>query len=342
MLDEVPALRDDQDVEERQPVIVSIRPDHLKGEDWDPRKQHGKRNRPQRPALKNREDLTSKGSQSREHDDVRGYTSNGKDASYQCPVHRFSRHPDAGADDPSWLRCRKPANGHRMAIHGLSPVDLSVLLDRLLCPGSEVSHVENEYHVDTPVVHLFIGRVLQLMAMEPRREWLVDAIRPAFADLLAAEGWLPDDFARPYEASKMGGGIGSYLLYRHGAALSLMALVVPAGAATPVHDHLAWGLVGLYRGEQDEEVYRRLDDGQTPGRAVLELVEQRHLKPGDFYTLLPPEGDIHRVRTTSSTPSISIHLLGNDVGCVWRHAYEPEVSAVREFRSGYANVECRE
>ncbi|MGH8245560.1 MAG: hypothetical protein ACREUU_03910, partial [Gammaproteobacteria bacterium] len=125
-------------------------------------------------------------------------------------------------------------------------------------------------------------------------------------------------------------------------ALSLMALVVPAGAATPVHDHLAWGLVGLYRGEQDEEVYRRLDDGEAPGKAVLELGERRHLKPGDFYTLLPPEGDIHGVRTTSATPSISIHLLGNDVGCVWRHTYEPEVSAVRDFRSGYANVECRE
>ena len=25
---------------------------------------------------------------------------------------------------------------------------------------------------------------------------------------------------------------------------------------TPVHDHLAWGLVGLYRGNQDEEFYR--------------------------------------------------------------------------------------
>ncbi|MGH2405466.1 MAG: hypothetical protein ACRDGN_13550 [bacterium] len=121
-----------------------------------------------------------------------------------------------------------------------------------------------------------------------------------------------------------------------------MSLVVPAGAATPVHDHLAWGLVGLYRGEQDEEVYRCLDDGATRGKAVLEVVERRHSKPGDFYTLLPPDGDIHRVHTTSATPSISIHLLGNDVGCIWRHAYEPEANAVRDFRSGYANLACKE
>ena len=209
-------------------------------------------------------------------------------------------------------------------------------------PGVGVSFVQDEYCVNAPVVRSFIERVLEMMAAEQRRERLVEDIRPAFARLLAAEGWLPDEFARPYEASKMGGGIGSYLLYRHGGSLSLSTLVVPAGAATPVHDHLAWGLVGLYRGEQDEEVYRRLDSGQTPGKTVLELVERRHLKPGEFYTLLPPEGDIHRVQTISATPSISIHLLGNDLGCIWRHAYEPDVSAVRAFRSGYANVECKE
>jgi predicted metal-dependent enzyme (double-stranded beta helix superfamily) len=181
-----------------------------------------------------------------------------------------------------------------------------------------------------------------MVAAESRRERLVEDLRPAFAELLAADHWLPPEFARPSEAGGMGGGIGTYLLCRHGGALSLMSLVVPAGAATPVHDHLAWGLVGLYRGEQDEEVYRRVDDGKTAGAAVLELVERRHLKPGDFYGLLPPEGDIHRVCTTSSFPSISIHLLGNDVGCVWRHAYEPEARVVRDFRSGYANVPCRD
>ena len=46
--------------------------------------------------------------------------------------------------------------------------------------------------------------------------------------------------------------------------------------------------------------------------------------PGDFYALLPPRDDIHRVRTTSEDTSVSIHLLTNDTGCVWRHAYDPE------------------
>ena len=139
----------------------------------------------------------------------------------------------------------------------------------------------------------------------------------------------------------MGGGIASWLLFRAGAGgLSLFSLVVPAGAATPVHDHLAFGLVGLYQGEQDEEVYRR-PAGQHEG-AALKLVARNRLRPGDFYVLEPPEGDIHRVMTTSAVPSVSIHLLGNDTGCVWRHAYEPAEGSVRPFRSGWSNVRCRD
>lgn len=36
-----------------------------------------------------------------------------------------------------------------------------------------------------------------------------------------------------------------------------------------------------------------------------------------------------------------IHLLANDAGCVWRHAYDPETGAVSPFRSGYVNRPCK-
>src|SRR5256885_9437917 len=109
----------------------------------------------------------------------------------------------------------------------------------------------------------------------------------------------------------MGGGVGQWLLFRGGdGSMSLFSLVVPPAAETPVHDHLAWGLVGLYRGTQDEEIYAVRD-------GALELAESRALEPGDFYALIPPQDDIHRVRTTSAETSVSIHVLTNDTGCVW-------------------------
>jgi predicted metal-dependent enzyme (double-stranded beta helix superfamily) len=55
--------------------------------------------------------------------------------------------------------------------------------------------------------------------------------------------------------------------------------------------------------------------------------------------LLPPRDDIHRVRTTSAETSVSIHLLTNDTGCVWRHAFD-ESGEERPFRSGYVNAPC--
>jgi predicted metal-dependent enzyme (double-stranded beta helix superfamily) len=60
--------------------------------------------------------------------------------------------------------------------------------------------------------------------------------------------------------------------------------------------------------------------------------------PGDFYVLIPPRDDIHWVRTTSTETSVSIHLLTNDTGCVWRHRYDPGYGEERAFRSGYVNV----
>jgi predicted metal-dependent enzyme (double-stranded beta helix superfamily) len=195
--------------------------------------------------------------------------------------------------------------------------------------------------VDTPAIRALIAETRRAMHAVADDEVRVTALRPAFASLLAAEGWLPDDCARPDDSSHMGSGIGQYALYRaEDGSLCLFALVVPPGAATPVHDHLAWGLVGIYRGRQDETVYRRLDDGSDPARASLHVAKRQTLGPGEFYTLLPPVDDIHYVQTVSETSSISIHLLANDTSCVWRHRFDPASGAVTPFRSGYANAPC--
>ncbi|QIN80161.1 hypothetical protein GBA65_18415 [Rubrobacter marinus] len=192
----------------------------------------------------------------------------------------------------------------------------------------------DEYVLDTPTVRSFVARVRETISRASGPEEAVEGLRPVFSELLADEGWLPEKYRSPVPESGMGGGIGQWLLFRSaGRDLSLFALVVPPGAATPVHDHLAWGLVGLYRGEQEETVY----DAEGEELAVR---VSRTVKRGDFYGLLPPRDDVHRVRTTGPETSVSIHLLANDTGCVWRHSYDPETGAVSPFRSGYANRPC--
>ncbi len=161
---------------------------------------------------------------------------------------------------------------------------------------------EDEYVLDNPTVRSFVANIRETVARSGSPEEAVEAIRPAFSELLADDAWLPEEYQDPAPESGMGGGIGQWLLFRSADRdLSLFALVVPPGSETPFHDHLAWGLVGLYRGEQEETVYERRDEGAPVGeQEELSVKLRRVIERGDFYPLLPPADDVHRVRTTSS------------------------------------------
>lgn len=201
----------------------------------------------------------------------------------------------------------------------------------------------DEWPLDAPRMNDFIDQVNEIRHRLAEPQEIVDEVRPHFLSLLNDKTWLPADFQEPAKGeSGMGAKIGMWLLYRSGdGGLAFSALVLPSGVQTPVHDHLAWGLVGLYRGLQEEEVFTRHDDGSQDGHAELEISQTNVLTPGDYYELLP-ENDIHRVRTTSDITSVSLHLLGNDNGCIWRHRFHPDETRVEPFKSGWLNVECRE
>ena len=193
---------------------------------------------------------------------------------------------------------------------------------------------EDEFFLDTPAVRGFIARVRECIAAGATPREACALIEPGFRALLAEEAWLPAEFSVANPKSGMGGGIGQWLLFRAGdGSLSLFSLVVPPGEQTPIHDHLAWGLIGLYRGTQEEDLFAADEHG-------IALDRTQRVLPGDLYALFPPRDDVHRVRTVSDEPSISIHLLTNDTGCVVRHTWSLETGKIKAFRSGYANVGC--
>lgn len=192
----------------------------------------------------------------------------------------------------------------------------------------------DEWVLDTPRIRSFIGDVRAAVQRSASAAEACRAVESGFKELLTSPDWLPARFQQDAPESGMGGGIGQWLLFRAAdRSLCLFSLVVPPGSMTPVHDHLAWGLVGLYKGNQDEEFYE-------PRAGRLDLVRQRPLERGDYYALLPPRDDVHRVRTTSAVTSVSIHLLANDTGCVLRHTFDEQTGEARPFRSGYVNAEC--
>jgi 3-mercaptopropionate dioxygenase len=202
---------------------------------------------------------------------------------------------------------------------------------------------DGEFFLDHLTLRRFIAVAMEIVRSNIDVATKLSQLRAPFGALLRNPEWLPDGFKQPSASATMGHGIASLLLYRSEAKdLSLSTLVVAPGLATPVHNHLAWGLVGLYQGEQEEEEYDvRGDEAETALRP-LNLRTRRVLRKGDFYDLVPPWNDVQRIRTISSEPSVSLHLLANDIGCVVRKKFDPETGRTEPFRSGWSNAPCEE
>jgi 3-mercaptopropionate dioxygenase len=200
-----------------------------------------------------------------------------------------------------------------------------------------------EFFVDHRTLHRFIAVATEIVRGSADVATKLRQLRAPYEGLLSDPDWLPEEFKQPSGNTTMGHGIASLLLYRSELKdLSLSTLVVAPGLATPVHNHLAWGLVGLYQGDQEEEEYDVHDHAAEATFRPLSLRKRRHLRKGDFYELVPPWNDVHRVRTISSEPSVSLHLLANDIGCVVRQKFDPESGRAEPFRSGWSNAPCED
>jgi predicted metal-dependent enzyme (double-stranded beta helix superfamily) len=132
------------------------------------------------------------------------------------------------------------------------------------------------------------------------------AIAARLESLLAQDGWLAPEHQQP--------GTDTYRQHLlHVSAdrrMSVVALVWRPGQRTPIHDHVAWCVVGVYRGVEQETRYELVRRG---GREHVEAVDTIEAHPGHVEALVPPAGDIHSVAAGGSGLTISIHVYGADI-----------------------------
>jgi predicted metal-dependent enzyme (double-stranded beta helix superfamily) len=145
--------------------------------------------------------------------------------------------------------------------------------------------------------------------------------------LVAADDWLPPEFAEPHPAQYR-----QYLLYCDPyERFSVVSFVWGPGQRTPVHDHTVWGLIGMLRGSEISRSYAPAGGGLLAGAA-------EQLRPGDVTAVSPTIGDIHSVENAlADRPSISIHAYGANIGAVGRHVFVLDTGEAKPFVSGYAN-----
>ena len=162
---------------------------------------------------------------------------------------------------------------------------------------------------------------------------IVKKAQPLLKKLLATPDLLPAEY-RQTPSNKY----GQYLLYKpEDEAFSIIAFVWGPGQISPVHDHLVWGLVGMYEGAIAEKRFRRIDDRSNPTRAVLQEVETVHARAGDVSFVYPEEADIHQVFNPHEGAAISIHVYGTDIGKQKRHVYDLQTGAIHDVVTKHDN-----
>ena len=103
----------------------------------------------------------------------------------------------------------------------------------------------------------------------------------------------------------------------------------PPEAATPVHNHGAWGVALVLGGRDHYLHWRRVDDGSAAGRARLEVDADRTLSEGEFELWLGPPGDIHSQQGVGG-PAYELVLFGRNVMVLPRLYFDPAAGTVRE------------
>lgn len=106
-----------------------------------------------------------------------------------------------------------------------------------------------------------------------------------------------------------------------GELWSVEAVVWKKGAMTPIHDHLTWGVVGQYIGQELEIKYQLSSTGK------LIETSRAYFSPGEVTTLMPPD-DIHQVRNAFSGTSVSIHVYGANMRRQLRHEFNYDTGEI--------------
>lgn len=187
--------------------------------------------------------------------------------------------------------------------------------------------IERERLVDTSRLRGFVTALADLLAATRDEQAILESGRALLSRLIARDDWLPDAFARPSPERYQ-----QYLLHCDSRErFSVVSFVWGPGQTTPIHDHTVWGLVGVLRGTEKVERFRRAPDGSLIADGT------DYLHEGAVDAVSPRVGDIHRVSNgRSNAPSISIHVYGANIGAVERATYGPD-GRPKPFISGYAN-----
>ncbi len=168
-------------------------------------------------------------------------------------------------------------------------------------------------------------RIMEVDGGITDRAAAVGQLEPLLKRALDGPGWTD-----PQYATIVDGGRPGFAYYKNAdGSLNIYGVLFRPEHPTPTHDHVTWGIIGVYSGRQRTTRYSRVDDGATPGRCSVALEEDEVLTHGATYPLLPPN-DIHRIEVLGTEDGLSIHVLGADLKRQRRRIFDVEAGTCEE------------
>lgn len=89
------------------------------------------------------------------------------------------------------------------------------------------------------------------------------------------------------------------------SGITIRVLAWRRGQRTPIHDHVAWSVIGVYSGCERELRYEAMN---AHGTTRLLVSAEHTMRAGETAVLLPPD-DIHEVSCLTGD-AVSIHIYG--------------------------------
>ncbi len=123
---------------------------------------------------------------------------------------------------------------------------------------------------------------------------------------------------------------GRYVLHEepdHGVTVSVVTW--KPGDQTPPHDHGTWSVVAGLDGAETHQLWKRVDDGATPGHAEIVPAESQAI---DGATIVALAGEaIHSVHNESGAPSVTLQIYGRNVDHTPHNRYDPARRTVERY-----------
>jgi predicted metal-dependent enzyme (double-stranded beta helix superfamily) len=183
----------------------------------------------------------------------------------------------------------------------------------------------------TTAVDTFIGEVKRILATTGPTEDGLGRIAEQMGAFVRDESVLA---AHEEVIGNIHTGRQSTPLYLDDDGLTLVRARFGPEAMTPIHSHGSWGVIGVYKGRDRYQTWRRLDPGTGAGEARVELVDERVLEPGDVVVLPAPPQDIHAQQGVDGEAAYEFVLFGANTMILPRLYFDPQQGSAEEVLPG--------